>query len=595
MAIHSAGLAPVFPKWRHGPSFEDDGVRFRLWAPSQARVSLALEDRDAVLPMQRCDEGFFEVFVEGVAAGALYRFELADGKRVPDPASRFQPNDVHGASETVDLASYRWSTEWRGRDWRDVVLYEMHVGAFTPQGTFAAAAEKLDHLAALGVTAIQIMPVADFPGKRGWGYDGVYSYAPDASYGRPADFMAFVEAAHRRGVAVILDVVYNHFGPEGNYLPLYAPDFVSVRHRTPWGEAVNFDGFNARPVRDFFIENAEYWLEEYHLDGLRLDAVHAIRDDSEPDVLGELAQRVKARFRRPIHIIAENDENVAAHLMRQEGAPSRFTAQWNDDIHHVLHVAATGEQASYYSGYGGTELLARAIAEGFAYQGQTMPHWGRPRGAPSGDLPPDVFIAFIQNHDQIGNRAFGERLDGLVSPETVRALASVVLLSPQTPALFMGEEFGARSPFPFFCDFSGDLGKAVREGRRKEFEKFPEFADHEIAARIPDPTAEATFLSAKLDWRAMDADRLAFYRAALSARAEHVRPLRGVITQAGDATILGEQAVRVAWRAGARRLTLDANLSRSRINFPPAEDHVIWRCGETEGEFGPWSVRWSIE
>ena len=581
------------PSWTHGPSFKEGGIRFRLWAPAHERVSLALENRSSRIPMERRDHGFFEILVEGIGAGALYRFELSDGTRVPDPASRFQPQDVHGPSETIDHESYRWRAQWPGRAWDDIVLYELHVGAFTPEGAFASAARKLDHLVELGVTAVEIMPVADFRGRWGWGYDGVYPFAPDSTYGRPEDFKSFVEAAHRRGVAVLLDVVYNHFGPEGNYLSSFAPDFFTDRHRTPWGKAINFDGADARPVRDFVIENAEYWIDAFHLDGLRLDAVHSIKDDSHPDILDEIALRLRSRFGATVHLLLENEHNEPERLVRRSRKPELYTAQWNDDVHHVLHVAATHEKSGYYADYGETKLLARALGEGFAYQGDISPYRGAPRGGASAELPPGAFVAFIQNHDQIGNRAFGERLTALASAAAVRALASVYLLLPQTPMLFMGEEWGSEQPFPFFCDFEGELAEAVRHGRRKEFERFPEFADPERAAKMPDPIAEETFLSAKLDWSGIDAERLGLYRAALAAREEHVRPLLPKIERGGEGEVLGEQAVRVVWRAGARRLILDANLADGRVAFPETIG-VFWRCGETEAEFGPWSVRWSI-
>jgi maltooligosyltrehalose trehalohydrolase len=580
-------------RWTHGPSFEEGGIRFRLWAPAQKRVSLALDGRSSTIPMKGCDDGFFEVFVEGIGAGALYRFELSDGMRVPDPASRFQPQDVHGPSEAVDHEAYRWLGRWPGRAWDDVVLYELHLGAFTPEGSFAAAAHKLDHLVELGATAIEIMPVADFRGRWGWGYDGVFPYAPDAVYGRPEDFKAFVEAAHQRGVAVLLDVVYNHFGPEGNYLSSYAPVFFTSRHRTPWGEAIDFEGPNARPVRDFAIENAEYWIEAFHLDGLRLDAVHSIKDDSRPDIVDELGARLRSRFGRAVHLLLENENNEPQRLVRYQRKPLLYTAQWNDDVHHVLHVAATHEHCGYYADYGNTKLLARALAEGFAYQGEVSSHRGAARGAPAADLPPGAFVAFIQNHDQIGNRAFGERLSALASPAAVRALASVYLLLPQTPMLFMGEEWAATQPFPFFCDFDGDLAEAVRRGRCEEFARFPEFAEKKRSAQLPDPTAEATFLSAKLDWSRIDVERLAFYRAALAARREHIRPLLPEIEHGGQGSVFGEQAVRVVWQAGARRLTLDANLSDRRVAFPETAG-AFWRCGDAKAEFGPWSVRWSV-
>ncbi len=582
------------PSWTHGPLLEAGGVRFRLWAPGEERVSVVLESEGRSVPMRRGAAGFFEAFVADARAGTLYRFELLDGKRVPDPASRFQPHDVHGPSEIVDHAAYRWRDDWPGRDWDDIVLYELHLGAFTAGGTFKAAIEKLDPLAELGVTALEIMPLSDFPGRWSWGYDGVYSYAPDASYGRPEDFKAFVEAAHARGIAVLLDVVYNHFGPDGNYLATYAPDFFTSRHRTPWGDAINYDGANAAPVRAFVIENAEYWIETFHLDGLRLDAVDTIKDDSLPDILDELAQRVRSRFSRPVHLLLENGDNEPHRLVRRDRKPVLYTAQWNDDLHHVLHVAATREQGGYYGDYGQTKQLGRALAEGFAFQGEVMAYRQKPRGGPSVELPPGAFVAFLQNHDQVGNRAFGERLNALCPAPVIRALASVYLLAPQTPLLFMGEEWGARQPFPYFCDFDGELAEAVRKGRREEFAQFPEFADPAMVARIPDPIAKATFQSAKLDWSRINADHLAFYRAALAARRAFVRPLQPEIARGGTFVIRGEQAVSVAWTAAARRLVLDANLSDASVAFPEAGG-VFWRCGETERAFGPWSVRWSVQ
>ena len=579
-------------RWTHGPSLEPGGVRFRLWAPAEERVSLALEGRGPVMAMERKEGGFFEGFVAGVGAGALYRFALADGRQVPDPASRFQPQDVHGPSEIVDQAAYSWREDWPGRDWNDVVLYELHLGAFTTEGTFKAAADKLDHLADLGVSAVEVMPIADFRGRWGWGYDGVYLYAPDSTYGRPDDFKAFVAAAHARGIAVILDVVYNHFGPEGNYLQAYAPNFFTSRHRTPWGDGINYDGADSAPVRAFVIENAEYWIETFHLDGLRLDAVDSIKDDSKSDILEALAERVRSRFSHPIHLVLENADNEPRRLLRRKGKPVFYTAQWNDDLHHVLHVAATHERSGYYGDYGDARLLGRALAEGFAFQGEVMPYRGGPRGGPSADLTPAAFVAFIQNHDQIGNRALGERLNALCPQPVIRAFASVYLLLPQTPLMFMGEEWGASEPFPFFCDFEGELAEAVRKGRGEEFKRFPEFADPAAAARIPDPVAKATFLMAKLDWGRVDQDHLAYYREALVARREYLRPLLP-IERGGEATVRGEQAVTVAWAAGRSRLLLDANLSDARVAFPEA-GAIFWRCGETGDEFGPWSVRWSL-
>jgi maltooligosyltrehalose trehalohydrolase len=579
--------------WMHGPSLAPGGVHFRLWAPALDKLDLVLEGRQHI-PMIRRDHGFFETLVEHVTAGDLYSFALPDGRLVPDPASRFQPRDVHGPSEVIDPSRFSWREDWRGRPWEEIVLYELHIGAFTPEGTFQAALGKLGHLADLGVTAVEIMPVSDFSGRWNWGYDGVLPYAPDSSYGRPEDFKAFVEAAHAQGICVLLDVVYNHFGPDGNYLSSYAPDFFT-NHSNPWGAAINFDGSTARPVREFFLENAEFWIEEFHLDGLRLDAVHEIKDSSRPDFLDELAARLRLRFQRPVHLILENESNDPDRLRRQEGAASKYTAQLNDDAHHVLHSAATGETKGYYAAYGGAEQLAKTLAEGFAYQGEFMPYRGRPRGGRSDALPPGAFVSFIQNHDQIGNRALGDRLNTLTAPEGIRALASLYLLAPQTPMLFMGEEWAAKTPFLFFCDFGGDLADAVRQGRRREFLRFPEFSDPEQFAKIPDPLAVQTFLSSKLDWNNIDASHLNLYRDLLRARREHILPRLREIARGGEFRLLGGQAIQVTWRANLRRLVVEANLSEQPVDCSLAPGETFWTCGVADHGLGAWSVRWSLE
>ncbi len=585
----------------------DGGVRFRIWAPERERISLAIEGRTEPLPMAALADGWHELTVVDARAGARYRFALEEGRHVPDPASRYQPEDVHGPSEVIDPRVYRWGDGgWRGRAWEETVLYELHVGAFTPAGTFQAAIDRLDHLVDLGVTAIELMPVADFPGARNWGYDGVYPFAPDASYGRPADLKALVDAAHGKGLMVFLDVVYNHFGPEGNYLSLYASRFFSDRHQTPWGAAINYDDPGSTPVREFAIHNALYWLEEFHLDGLRLDAVHAILDDTDRHLLEELAERACRQLgqQRFIHLVLENEENQARLLERDSrGKPLAYTAQWNDDIHHVLHTAATGEDAGYYAEYvGDRRKLARALAEGFAFQGEMMAYRGRPRGEPSRHLPPTAFVGFIQNHDQIGNRAFGERLTALAPPEVVRAIAATYLLAPQIPMLFMGEEWAAAEPFPFFCDFGPELAEAVRNGRRAEFARFPEFRDAAARARIPDPTSEATFLSAKLKWR--DRSRpphdgwLDWYRRILAIRrAEIVPRLAGVPGNAGEYAMVGETGLRVGWRLGdGSLLGLLANLAGDDLgNVEAPAGRTIWQEGEVgSGRMGPWSVLWSL-
>ncbi|MEA2783162.1 MAG: glycogen debranching enzyme [Rhodospirillaceae bacterium] len=593
----------------YGAELQPDGrVRFRLWAPAAERVELAIDGNpEILLPMAALGQGWHELMTEQARPGTRYRFQLPGGLRVPDPASRFQPADVHGPSEVIDPASHAWRDQaWLGRSWEEAVLYELHVGAFTTEGSFRAAIDRLSHLAELGVTAIEIMPVADFPGRRNWGYDGVLPYAPDSSYGRPEDLKALVEAAHARGLMVLLDVVYNHFGPDGNYLPAYAPQFFTERHKTPWGAAINYDGADSGPVREFVIHNALYWMEEFHLDGLRLDAVHAIIDDSPKHLLDELAERVRGLAGgRPVHLLLENEENEARRLARDDrGRPVWYTAQWNDDLHHVLHTAATGEDGGYYIDYrGDTAKLGRALAEGFAFQGEMMNYRGKPRGESSGHLPPTAFVAFIQNHDQIGNRAFGERL-GHIAPEVaVRAVASIYLLLPEVPMLFMGEEWSARQPFLFFCDFAGELGAAVREGRRREFAKFPEFRDPQTRERIPDPQADETFASAKLDWddltREPHAGWLDWYRRVLAMRRQTILPiLPNIPGHAGRYEVLGDGAVIVRWRVGAGgELRLDANLSSaSAEGFPGISGVLFWQEGHVEkGTFGPWVVRWSLD
>jgi malto-oligosyltrehalose trehalohydrolase len=591
-----------------GAELRSDGsVRFRLWAPSHPAVSIEVSGAGKPIPMERLPEGWHEAVTREASAGSLYRFILPDGLRVPDPASRHQPQDVHGPSMVVDPASYAWhDADWRGRPWEDSVIYELHLGAFTPEGTFRAAIGKLDHLVALGVTAIQIMPVAEFPGGRNWGYDGVLPYAPDASYGHPDDMKALVDAAHARGLMVILDVVYNHFGPEGNYLHAISPAFFTDRHNTPWGAAIDLTGPASGPVRDFMIHNALYWIEEFNLDGLRLDAVHAILDDGPVHLLDELAQRVRAGVPdRPVHLILENEENEASRLVRRgDGQPRAYTAQWNDDVHHVLHVAATGEGSGYYADYhGDTPKLARALAEGFAFQGEHMPYRGHARGEPSAALPPPAFIAFIQNHDQVGNRAFGDRLDALAPPEAVRAVAAAYLLLPQIPMLFMGEEWAATQPFPFFCDFGPDLADAVRNGRREEFARFPEFQDPAMRERIPDPMSEATFAAAKLRWEdaasGRHAERLGWYRRILATRHAEIVPRLAAIRRGGRGQAHGEGCVSVTWpvEGTGEALHLLANLSGNAAGMTRFEPgRVVWHEGGRTGDgvVAPWTVRWSV-
>ncbi len=455
-------------------------TRFRLWVPAQETVSVALED-GPILPMTQCPDGWFEA-VAPCAAGSRYRYRLADGMLVPDPASRCQSNDVHDPSVVIDPRAYAWrNPDWSGRPWRETVLYELHTGIL---GGFRSVATQLPRLAALGITAVELMPINDFPGQRNWGYDGALPYAPDASYGTPDDLKALVDAAHDHGLMIFLDVVYNHFGPDGNYLSLYAPQFFRPDHHTPWGSAIDF---RKPEVREFFTQNVLYWLMEYRFDGLRFDAVHAIE---EQDWVDEMAATVRATVEpgRHVHLVLEH-HNDASHLAKD------VDAQWNDDAHNALHVLLTGEDGGYYADYAvkPAEKLARCLAEGFCFQGEYSNYLGAPRGMPSNHLPPTAFVLFLQNHDQIGNRAFGGRLTTLTDPAALEAAIALVMLSPQIPLLFMGEETASRTPFLFFTDHATDLADAVREGRRNEFARFPAFADPIKRKQIPDPNAPSTF------------------------------------------------------------------------------------------------------
>ena len=581
------------------------GVRFRLWAPKHQEIRLQLAEGAPALAMISTGDGWHERVTPTAGRGSLYQFVLPDGLHVPDPASRFQPRDVHGPSEVIDPGDYQWHDAlWHGRPWEECVIYELHVGAFTAEGTFRSAIGRLDYLRDLGVTAIELMPIADFPGRWNWGYDGVLLFAPDSSYGRPEDLKALVDAAHQRGIAVLLDVVYNHFGPDGHYQPSYAPVFTE-RHKTPWGDAVNFDGTGSPTVRAMIVENAVYWLTEFNLDGLRLDAVHAIIDTSAEHILDAIAREVRqVAGDRHIHLILENEANEASRLRRDaNGAPERYSAQWNDDLHHVLHTAASGEKSGYYAEYqGDSDKLGRALAQGFAFQGELMRYRGAPRGEPSAQLPPQAFVGFIQNHDQVGNRAFGERLTMFAPAEAVRAVAAIYLLAPQIPMIFMGEEWGAAQPFPFFCDFTGELAAAVRDGRRAEFSRFPEFRDPQQRERIPDPTAAETFLSAKLRWDEAEAGDharwLAFYRHLLSLRRTEIVPrLRDMAGHSGRYQILGQLAVVVDWRLGdGSLLSLAANLTAAPLGgFPKRPGRMLCRVGSIEdGRLDRWSVAWSL-
>ncbi|MDB6088527.1 MAG: malto-oligosyltrehalose trehalohydrolase [Gammaproteobacteria bacterium] len=598
-----------------GAQLTPAGVRFRLWAPAAHEVELMLNDaagKSRPLAMASLPDGWFELVTQEAGAGSRYRYRIDGNTEVPDPASRSNPEDIQGPSEVVDAAAFEWDDgAWRGRPWHEAVVYELHVGTFSPEGTFAGAAKKLDHLAALGVTVIELMPIADFPGTRGWGYDGVLQYAPESAYGSPEDLKSLVAAAHRRGIAMMLDVVYNHFGPEGNYLHLYAPQFFTDRHHTPWGSAINFDGPGSRTVRDFYIHNTLYWLEEYHFDGLRFDAVHAIVDDSEPNILTEIARaaRTGPGRERPIFLVLENGDN-RARFLGPPGAPDTFDAQWNDDVHHCLHTLLTGESDGYYEDYAENPhaMLCRCLAEGFGYQGQVSAHQGGPRGEPSAHLPPTAFVNFLQNHDQIGNRALGERIDRIARSEAaLRAATAVLLLSPSPPMLFMGDEWEAPEPFPYFCDFEPELASQVREGRKREFARFAKFRDPEGAARLPDPTDIATFRSACLDWNRLQerrhADALDHHRRLLAVRQRDIVPLIPKIRGGTCIKLEVSGAFAVDWRLGdGAILHLLANLTERAVPVVGrAAGRMIFathpniRAAMTRNELAPWSVTWLLE
>ena len=596
---------------RFGTEIDADGrVRFHLWAPSAREVALVLtaDARGAVraFPMRREAGGWF-LADEAVAAGASYHFCIDGRIDVPDPAARAN-DDVHGPSRLLDPHAYAWhDADWRGRPWHEAVIYELHVGTFTPGGTFRAAIDRLDHLESLGATFVELMPLAEFAGTRGWGYDGVLWFAPESAYGTPDELKALVDAAHARGLGVLLDVVYNHFGPEGNWLHAYAPEFFNPEHHTPWGAAINYDGDASRTVREFVIRNALYWLEEFHFDGLRLDAVHTFCDDSSPHILTELARRVRAGpgRERHVHLVLENVRNEATWL-GAPGDPDRYDAQWNDDFHHCLHALLTGEDDGYYVDFveRAHELLRRALAHGFSFQGEISRYrGGRSRGEPSAHLPPTAFVCFLQNHDQVGNRAQGDRLSSIVSDAAaLRAAVAILLLAPSPPLLFMGEEWAAREPFPFFCDFPPELARKVGEGRLREFERF---ARSRGAGALPNANDPATFRSATLDWTRLSepphAEWLEYYRALLEIRAREIAPRVPRVTRASAGGAGALLLVRWSLSDGST-LALDANLSAARVPAPPpGTGRVLFAtpraAAERDPEDGlsPWSVTWRLE
>lgn len=533
----------------------DGTVAFVLWAPDAASVELVFDDGSRQ-PLAAAADGYFAATL-ACAAGTRYRYAIDGGEPVPDPASRWQPDGVHGASAVLASDGYRWQHDaWRGRPWAETVFYELHVGAC---GGYAGLRAQLRTLAALGVTAIELMPLAAFPGRHNWGYDGVLPYAPAAAYGHPDELKALIDEAHGLGLSVFLDVVYNHFGPDGNYLGQYASTFFREDAPTPWGAAIDF---RLAPVQRYFIDNALMWLHEYRFDGLRLDAVHAIVPNAFLDTLRE-AIAASVPDGRHVHLVLENEANQAGVLERG------YSAQWDDDFHNSLHVLLTGEHEGYYAGFADApaQHLARVLGEGFAYQGQAD-HRGHARGEPSGHLPPHKFVIFAQNHDQIGNRARGDRLITQVSEPALRAALALTALTPMIPLFFMGEPWGSRTPFLFFTDFAPPLDEAVREGRRREFAHFAAFADPEQRATIPDPNAPSTFQASIADisdathgdgarWRD-------WFVALMALRRQHLAPAL-MQARALGARTLGPKAVAAGWSLGIGEWHVAANFGDAPV------------------------------
>jgi maltooligosyltrehalose trehalohydrolase len=587
-----------------GAELAGSGIRFALWAPTAKTVSLVVDGEEH--PLADDGSGWRRIILADAGPGSRYGYRIDGGLVVPDPASRFQPDDVHGLSLVIDPRAYTWSDDaWHGRPWEETVLSEVHVGTATPEGTYAALAEKLEAIRDTGITAIELLPLSDFPGRRNWGYDGVLPFAPDAAYGTPEDLKRLVDRAHALGLMMFLDVVYNHFGPSGNYLHAYAESFFTERHPTPWGAGINVDGPDAAPVRDFFVHNALYWLDEYHFDGLRFDAVHAIEDDGARHIVAEIAERAREALPgREVHLVLENDRNTARWLRRRDDArPALHTAQWNDDVHHCWHVLLTGESDGYYGDYADdpARRLGRCLAEGFAYQGEPSPHRGQaPRGEPSGHLPPSSFVGFLQNHDQIGNRAFGERLTDLAPPERLRLARAGLLLSPQIPLLFMGEEWGATTPFLFFVDFADDpaLQEAVREGRKREFKSFKSFAERAHGREIPDPTLPETAERSRLDWsdpgRSPFREVLDETRTLLALRRAEVVPLLKTRFCGATYDVSPERMLSVTWRFEGATLRFAANLGIEAVEADTKGWTLLWTNAPaggtlTLGKLAPWT------
>ena len=531
-------------RWPIGAEVVPDGVAFRVWAPERRTCEVVLEGGGGSHPLARQEDGAFSGIVAGAGDGTLYRFRLDGGDLLlPDPASRFQPHGPHGPSQVVDPTRFAWSDgDWSGIGREAQVIYELHVGTYTPEGTFAALERELPSLVELGVTTVELMPLADFPGRFGWGYDGVNLFAPTRLYGGPDDLRRLVDRAHALGLAVVLDVVYNHLGPDGNYLGQFGPYFA--RSKSEWGDAIDFGN---PAVREYYSTNAATWIAEYHLDGLRLDAVHAIVDDPSTHIVGEMARQARAATPgRDIWIVAENDKQDA-WVFRD------LDAGWNDDFHHSARVAATGVRAAWFGDHlGRPQDLLSGLKWGYLYQGQRHRHSGRRRGEPVLDVAPERFVHFLENHDTVANSVAGERLWRLTSPGRLRALTAVLLLGPQTPMLFQGQEFASSARFLYFADHPPELAEAVRKGRAEFLAQFPDAAEAAARGALDDPADPATFAASKLDLGERERNRASLLLHQDLLRLRRERPARGRV----DGAVLGPAAFCVRWMHGEGRLLL---------------------------------------
>lgn len=581
----------------------EGGARFSLWAPAAQEASLwycpSPDIAARTLSATPAGDGWWQATADDAAAGTLYQWRIQPDLVVPDPASRHNPHGPHEPSVVVDPAAYTWTTPWAGRAWNELVFYELHVGTFTPEGTFEAATRRLHVLAELGFTAVELMPLATFGGRWGWGYDGVLPFAPHGAYGTPDDLKRLVDEAHALGLCVFADVVYNHFGPDGNYLHAYAPAFFSRTHSSPWGAAINFDQEDCAAVRAFFVHNALYWIEEFCMDGLRLDAVHAIADDSVPDILQELSARVRqlaTASGRHVHLVLENEKNQPARLAPSP-QPGHYDAQWNDDFHHALHTTLTGESQGYYAKFSHQplRLLARTLTHGMAFLE------GASAAAAATAVPLTCMVNFIGNHDQIGNRAFGERLEQLAGPEAAEMALLLALLTPATPLVFMGDEFAATTPFQYFANWEGELRDAVRAGRQREF-------GHVATGPqpLPDPCSASTLQASQLRWEQAETragqTRRDLVRQALLARRTWFTPRAAKLRASGHrAELVGESGLRVTWLYGdGAAIVLEANLGPAAAvaaapdaPIPPSALEIFRHRWAAEGSvWAPWSARW---